>query len=197
MADIFSVIADPTRRHILELLLAKYVDAKDLDSPSDVVGSGVIGSGVIGSGVIGSGASTGAGTVGIGESSVSELVSALDLSQPTVSKHLKVLRDAGLAGVREEGQHRFYRLEAAALEEIEDWVIPFLSADFDGTDEGDSVATDESGWPELDSELSKNFATIGKTVGRTVAATSYQARTVVEDLQANATKLVSKLRKES
>lgn len=180
MADIFSVIADPTRRHILELLLAKYVDAKESESSSGAVGYGAAGS----------------GSAGSGESSVSELVSALDLSQPTVSKHLKVLRDAGLAGVREEGQHRYYRLEAAALEEIEDWVIPFLSADFDGTAD-DEASDDGSGWSDGDSELSKNFATIGKTVGRTVAATSHQARTVVEDLQANATKLVSKLRKDS
>jgi len=66
-----------------------------------------------------------------GELSVSDIVGQLGLSQPTVSKHLKVLREAGLVTVREEGQHRFYRLEYAPLEEIEDWLIPFLSVDFD------------------------------------------------------------------
>jgi DNA-binding transcriptional ArsR family regulator len=68
-----------------------------------------------------------------GELSVSDIVGHLGLSQPTVSKHLKVLREAGLVVVREEGQHRFYRLEYSPLEEIEDWLIPFLSVDFDQT----------------------------------------------------------------
>ena len=66
-----------------------------------------------------------------GELSVSDIVARLGLSQPTVSKHLKVLREAGLVTVREEGQHRYYRLEYSPLEEIEDWLIPFLSVDFD------------------------------------------------------------------
>ncbi|MBG6212429.1 MULTISPECIES: ArsR/SmtB family transcription factor [unclassified Cryobacterium] len=66
-----------------------------------------------------------------GELSVSDIVGHLGLSQPTVSKHLKVLREAGLVTVREDGQHRFYRLEYSPLEEIEDWLIPFLSVDFD------------------------------------------------------------------
>ena len=65
-----------------------------------------------------------------GELSVSDIVGHLGLSQPTVSKHLKVLREAGLVAVREDGQHRFYRLEYSPLEEIEDWLIPFLSVDF-------------------------------------------------------------------
>ena len=42
------------------------------------------------------------------EISVSEIVAQLELSQPTVSKHLKVLREAELVTVREEGQHRYY-----------------------------------------------------------------------------------------
>lgn len=66
-----------------------------------------------------------------GELSVSDIVGHLGLSQPTVSKHLKVLREAGLVTVREEGQHRYYRLEYSPLEEIEDWLIPFLSVNFD------------------------------------------------------------------
>ena len=64
-----------------------------------------------------------------GEISVSELVAELALSQPTVSKHLKVLRDAGLVSVREKGQHRYYRLEAAPLSTIEDWVAQFATSD--------------------------------------------------------------------
>ena len=50
----------------------------------------------------------------------------LGLSQPTVSKQLKVLREVGVVGVREDGQHRLYHLDSAPLEELEDWVIPFL-----------------------------------------------------------------------
>ena len=64
-----------------------------------------------------------------GEISVSEIVSTLGLSQPTVSKHLKVLREAGLVGVREEGQHRYYHLDRGPLELLEDWLIPFVSSD--------------------------------------------------------------------
>jgi ArsR family transcriptional regulator len=64
-----------------------------------------------------------------GEISVSEIVAALGLSQPTVSKHLKVLREAGLVSVREEGQHRYYRLDRGPLETLEDWLIPFMSSD--------------------------------------------------------------------
>lgn len=86
MADIFDIVADPTRREILQVLL---------DSAS-------------------------------GEASVSQIVQALELSQPTVSKHLKVLREAGLVTVREEGQHRYYKLDATPLEELDDWLIPFL-----------------------------------------------------------------------
>jgi ArsR family transcriptional regulator, arsenate/arsenite/antimonite-responsive transcriptional repressor len=63
-----------------------------------------------------------------GEVSVSEIVARLELSQPTVSKHLKVLREAGLVTAREEGQHRYYRLEKGPLETIEDWLVPFVSS---------------------------------------------------------------------
>ncbi|WP_353808457.1 ArsR/SmtB family transcription factor [Agromyces sp. SYSU T00194] len=66
---------------------------------------------------------------GVGELSVSDIVAALGLSQPTVSKHLKVLREAGLVLVREEGQHRYYHLVAEPLEAIEDWLYPFVSGE--------------------------------------------------------------------
>lgn len=59
------------------------------------------------------------------EVSVSHLVSATGYSQPTVSKQLKVLRDVGLVTVREEGQHRLYRLNAAPLAVAEDWLSAF------------------------------------------------------------------------
>lgn len=56
-----------------------------------------------------------------GEMSVSELVDALGMTQPTVSKHLKVLREVGLVVVREEGQHRYYRLDESPLRDLGAW----------------------------------------------------------------------------
>jgi ArsR family transcriptional regulator len=61
-----------------------------------------------------------------GEISVGELVVALGLSQPTVSKHLKVLRDIRLVTVREQGQHRFYSLDPTPLGDVGEWLVPFL-----------------------------------------------------------------------
>ena len=57
-----------------------------------------------------------------GERSVNTLVEELGLRQPQVSKHLRVLRDVGVVGVREDGRHRLYRLNAEALKPIYDWV---------------------------------------------------------------------------
>lgn len=105
MADIFDVIADATRRDLLQTLLDRYVETES-DS---------------------------------GELSVGEIVEKLGLSQPTVSKHLKVLRDNHLVVVREEGQHRYYSLNSEPLESIEDWLIPFLSSDFDSENDGGSA----------------------------------------------------------
>ncbi|MBI5105634.1 MAG: winged helix-turn-helix transcriptional regulator [Solirubrobacterales bacterium] len=60
-----------------------------------------------------------------GERSVTDLVDRLDLSQPGVSKHLKVLREAGLVTVRPEGKRRWYGLRAAPLEEVDAWLEPY------------------------------------------------------------------------
>jgi DNA-binding transcriptional ArsR family regulator len=57
-----------------------------------------------------------------GERSVTTLVEELGLTQPQVSKHLRVLRHVGAVGVREDGRHRLYRLNAEALKPIHDWV---------------------------------------------------------------------------
>ena len=70
--DIFSALADPTRRRLLEALREE-------------------------------------------SRSVGSLVEALGVSQPTVSKHLKVLREAGLVTMRADGQRRYYALEAATF----------------------------------------------------------------------------------
>lgn len=81
-ATTFEVLAEPTRRRILDLLL-------DRERP------------------------------------VGELVSKLKLSQPGVSKHLRVLRDAGLVSVRNDAQRRIYGVRAEPLEEIAEWLEPY------------------------------------------------------------------------
>jgi DNA-binding transcriptional ArsR family regulator len=124
MADIFDVIADGTRREILQLLLRR---ASEADT----------------------------GT------SVSQIVAALGVSQPTVSKHLKVLRDAHLVSVREEGQHRYYSLSAAPLDEVDDWLVPFL--DGDGGEAGDGVAV----------ALPDSAAHAAEVVGRAAASAKH------------------------
>jgi DNA-binding transcriptional ArsR family regulator len=57
-----------------------------------------------------------------GELPVNELVSALGLPQPQVSKHLRVLREVGAVNVRDHGRQRLYRLNGHALKPIHDWV---------------------------------------------------------------------------
>jgi DNA-binding transcriptional ArsR family regulator len=57
-----------------------------------------------------------------GERPVNDLVAALGLAQPQVSKHLRVLREVGAVDVREEGRQRLYRLNGQALKPIHDWV---------------------------------------------------------------------------
>jgi DNA-binding transcriptional ArsR family regulator len=57
-----------------------------------------------------------------GERSVGELVVGLGLSQPQVSKHLRVLREVGAVHVRDDGRRRLYRLNGSALRPIHEWV---------------------------------------------------------------------------
>ncbi|TDK25477.1 ArsR family transcriptional regulator [Arthrobacter crusticola] len=82
--DVFAVIAERTRRDILELLRAE-------------------------------------------GKSVGQLVGELGVSQPTVSKHLKVLREAGLVTMRAQGQKRFYSLESSPLLTVQDWIAGFTA----------------------------------------------------------------------
>jgi len=60
--------------------------------------------------------------VGGGEHAVGELVVTLRLSQPTVSKHLSVLRKVGIVAVTRQGRRRMYRLDAKELKPVHDWV---------------------------------------------------------------------------
>ncbi len=127
MTDIFDVIADGTRRDILQLLLRR-------TSEGD------------------------AGT------SVSHIVADLGISQPTVSKHLKVLREAELVSVREDGQRRFYSLSVAPLEAVDDWLVPFLM-DAYGDDAPD---VDYPGLP-----LPDGAAHAAEVVGRAAASAKH------------------------
>lgn len=81
-ADVFSAIADPTRRRMLDLLAE-------------------------------------------GERAVSDLVAAFSLTQPSISDHLRVLREVGLVRVRREGRRRLYQLNPGKLKELADWVATY------------------------------------------------------------------------
>jgi len=59
------------------------------------------------------------------ERSVNDLVDALRLAQPQVSKHLRVLREVGAVDVRDDGRRRLYRVNGEALRPIHDWVVSF------------------------------------------------------------------------
>lgn len=119
------------------------------------------------------------------EISVSEIVARLELSQPTVSKHLKVLREAELVTVREEGQHRFYALEPEPLEMVEDFVIPFLSVGFDTevtvqyvSETGELLPDPEA--PLSDEEvLPGELASAAENLGRVVANAEHRVKELV------------------
>jgi DNA-binding transcriptional ArsR family regulator len=78
----FEVVAEPTRRRILDLL-------RERSRP------------------------------------VGELVEQVGTSQPLVSKHLRVLRDAGLVRVRQDAQRRWYELRPEPLAELDAWLAPY------------------------------------------------------------------------
>ena len=142
---------------------------------------------------------------GPGELTVSELVEQTGLGQPTVSKHLKTLREVGLVEVREAGQKRFYSVTPEPLEEIEDWMINFLSLDFEGDEvETDDLAhnlagvgeqlghwlTERSNWltqqlkaraSEVDSDF--DAAEMGKRLGRKLADAKSEAEKSVKDFE--------------
>jgi DNA-binding transcriptional ArsR family regulator len=82
MTPTFELVAEPTRRRILDLVLER-------------------------------------------ERSVGDLVEQLALSQPGVSKHLRVLRDGGLVDVRQDAQRRLYRVRPEPLREIDAWLEPY------------------------------------------------------------------------
>jgi len=60
-----------------------------------------------------------------GPQPVNSLAAHFDMRRPSVSEHLRVLRDAGLVTEQRDGRHRHYRLEAAPLSEVRDWLSPY------------------------------------------------------------------------
>src|ERR1043165_954145 len=74
-----------------------------------------------------------------GERPVNDLVEALSLAQPQVSKHLRVLREVGVVAVREDGRQRLYRLNGSALKPIHDWVKNYERLWSDRFDQLDAV----------------------------------------------------------
>jgi DNA-binding transcriptional ArsR family regulator len=59
------------------------------------------------------------------ERPVGEIVATFDIEQPSVSKHLRVLRDVGLVHVRREGRHMLYRTNAEAIRPLHEWASTF------------------------------------------------------------------------
>jgi DNA-binding transcriptional ArsR family regulator len=74
-----------------------------------------------------------------GERPVNDLVDALALAQPQVSKHLRVLKEVGLVDVRGDGRQRFYRLNGRALKPIHDWVTEYEQTWSERFDQLDAV----------------------------------------------------------
>jgi DNA-binding transcriptional ArsR family regulator len=84
-----------------------------------------------------------------GEASVNDLVERLELAQPQVSKHLKVLAEVGLVSARAVGRQRLYRLEAPALAPLQRWLAAYeqmINARYDRLD--DYLAELQSGGAE-------------------------------------------------
>ena len=82
--DSFEILADPTRRHIVDVLRS-------------------------------------------GECAVNDIVERVDIHQSGVSRHLRILSEAGFVQVRPEGSQRFYSLRAAPFRELDEWVSRFRS----------------------------------------------------------------------
>jgi ArsR family transcriptional regulator len=109
---------------------------------------------------------------GKAEMSVSDLVTKTGLSQPTVSKQLKVLRESGLVAVREDGQHRLYHLDATPLEQLEAWVVPFLGSDILNSSE-----------QERERVLGEDVVEMATSVGRTAATAVHKVSGLVDLLK--------------
>ena len=88
-----------------------------------------------------------------------------------MSKHLKVLRDAALVSVRDEGQHRYYSLSPAPLDEVDDWLVPFLVDDEDLAGEAAIAPT-----------LTDSAAHAAEVVGRAAASAKHVVTSALKKL---------------
>ncbi len=77
-----------------------------------------------------------------GERAVGDLVLVLDLAQPQVSKHLRVLREVGVVAVRDDGRRRLYRVHGEALRPIHDWIARYERSWSERFDQLDGVLDD-------------------------------------------------------
>jgi DNA-binding transcriptional ArsR family regulator len=85
-----------------------------------------------------------------GELTVNQLAAGLGASQPATSKHLRVLREAGLVRVRADGQRRWYRLDPAPLQALDDWLAPYRQF---WSDHLDALEEHLAAHPEPDTEV--------------------------------------------
>ncbi len=77
-----------------------------------------------------------------GEKAVGEIVNGLPMSQPQVSKHLRVLSEVGLVRCRSEGRRRLYRLEPARLRPLQEWLAKYEQAWHDRMDRMDDYLSE-------------------------------------------------------
>lgn len=122
------------------------------------------------------------------ELSVNDLVGLTKLTQPTVSKQLKVLRDAGLVSVREDGQHRYYRLDTAPLASLGTWLQGFVpQAPASGSsDRTSGKATPTPPPVEGHSVLPEDIRTVAAEAGAAAASVLFRIQEAWTDLSAQA-----------
>jgi DNA-binding transcriptional ArsR family regulator len=132
------------------------------------------------------------------ELSVSDLVAQTKLSQPTVSKQLKVLRDAGLVSVREDGQHRNYRLDTAPLASLGDWLQGFVSPAAGPASSGRSNPRPASTPPpaEGQSVLPEDIRTVAAEAGAAAASVLFRIQEAWTDLSGQAKEVAARAAEE-
>lgn len=137
--EIFSALADPTRRRLLDSLREE-------------------------------------------SRSVGSLVEALGVSQPTVSKHLKVLREAGMVSMRADGQRRYYALESETFIGLQSWLHGFLPPAPSLALVPEPYAEPQLATLEAGSQATVAAAQLGRTVGRGLEQVTGRAHDFLERL---------------
>jgi ArsR family transcriptional regulator len=118
------------------------------------------------------------GGAGDHEIEVAEFVEALGVTRPTVVKHLGVLREAGLVIERTDATKRYFALDASPLEELEDWLVPFIGIGGHGDY---AKELDEASGFDSAVFAAWSGADVGESIGRQLADRSHQALTVIHD----------------